>query len=374
MRNETPEARSAHRPALIRASLMAVPALAALLTMSISVAAPTISSISGDATNGGKITISGSGFGTKARPDALVWDTVDNSYGSAVNNATVTTGRSSVFIENSNTSPVRFAKSSSLSRTPFSTLQYHGSGNSWLAHPVGAGGDNPPQSQRKLYIGWWVRFATGPYENVNNASHKFIRVWAGGDNDLRISWTQRQLTVQNSNAGGSSAISSWAGDVWGTPGRWHLHEMWIDADAGVIKTWVDGKIVHDFQSNDTRYLKRTHPTGLNISLIGWNPSHGVTGGTNSFEMDDFVVDNTLARVVLSNSERWSDSAAQVREYQPATSWSSNQITISANPGQLSESEPMYLYVIAPDGSVNSTGFPVKDSGPRPEPPTSVSVQ
>jgi hypothetical protein len=342
----------------------ALVAAAAICGTSASFAAPSISSASGPVEHGQRITLTGSGFGTKPQAAPLLWDTVDNHYSAAsvTNGATVDT---SVFREISNTSAIRFAKQSSWSRTPLSSLSYQGTGNSWLAHPAAAGGTNPPQSQRKLYISWWTRFSHGPYEN--NASHKFVRIWAGGDNDLRVSWTQRQLTVQNSNAGGTSALSRWAGDVWGAPGRWHLHEMWVDADTGTIKIWVNGKIVHDFQSDDSRYLKRSHPTGLNLSLLGWNPSHGTFGTAQTFQMDDIVVDNTLARVVLSNASTWSQ--AQVREYQPATSWSSSQISITANLGQLDKSKPIYAYVVAADGSVNANGFPLNGNVVRPQAPT-----
>lgn len=334
-------------------------------------AAPTISGASGDVRPGAQITISGSGFGSKSKAAPLVWDTVDNfdGYKSLSNGATVPEGKSAVFAENAG---VKLAKAKGRASTS-NAHYYSNGGNVWFGHPNGAGGENPSTSVRELFLSYWVKFPQSPFDDENNASHKFVRIRAGDERDLRISWTQRQVTVSNNNAGGTSSIPSWNHtDQWAhNPSGWHLHEMWISVDQARVRTWVDGQLRHDWHDTDSRYLKRQHPAGLEIAILGWNPSHG-TKGDLSWQMDDIHVDNTQARVLLSNAARWSDSRAH--EFQPAVSWSDKQITFNVNPGQLDTSKPVYIYVVNPSGEVNSQGYPAEGCKNCPKPPTNLNVE
>lgn len=232
-------------------------------------------------------------------------------------------------------------------------------------------------SRRELYVSWWMRFDETPFEMVNNASHKFIRLRAGGESDLRVSWTQKHLTVSNGNAGGESALVRWINrDVWsGAPSAWYRHELWISASEGLVQTWVNGVLLAELRSDDPRYLRRDHPEGIEVALIGWNPSGG-TKTMLAYEMDDIVIDDTRAKVMLSDSPAW--SRAGVVEYQPAFHWSDTEIRVKVNRGELypPADRQLYLYVMDRDGRVNEAGFPLCEliqCGPRPRPPGAVKA-
>lgn len=85
------------------------------------------------------------------------------------------------------------------------------------------------------------------------------------------------------------------------------------------------------------------------------------------EFDDYYVSHTQAHVELGNADTHSGST--ILELQPPSTWSDQQITIpAANLGALGTG-PVWVYVTAPDGSYNESGFPLGTTAP---PPTTTS--
>ena len=82
--------------------------------------------------------------------------------------------------------------------------------------------------------------------------------------------------------------------------------------------------------------------------------------TNWTYFNDIYFDKSLARVVLCNASSYSNCT--VREPQIPSAWSNTSITTTVNLGALPESGTAYLYVVAPDGSVNSQGHPIVIGG------------
>lgn len=332
--------------------------------------APSISAVSGSATAGTDVTISGTGFGTKASATKL-WDAVDNqpSYmslaGSSVSNLlgrSVPVGSSYVFNINSYSYPGAAVFSSADLRHPVQKMHYRtSSGHGYLQYPNALGGQAAPSSQTELYVSFWIR----PDASVSDSNHssKFMRVWDDpSGTGTRISWTQMHLTAVDS--AGYSAIS-WA-DWGGTAGRWNRMELFVSAPKKLIRAWINGRQIHniaDFRK-DAAFAGR----GLNLARVGWDPG-GVSPPTVNMSFGEVYVDSTQARVELCSQPTWAQ--CQTREVQPATSWADNKIVFKMYPGMLTGGA-LYAYVIDASGAVNTNGVALV-AGKTPSAPTSLSA-
>ncbi|MEX0870747.1 MAG: hypothetical protein WED00_11470 [Aquisalimonadaceae bacterium] len=321
------------------------------------------------------VTISGSGFGNKPSAAPALWDTVDNHadlYSGTSNGGVIPTGSSYPF---SNTFHNVYLDRSSSPRGQYSgdDMRYMTSGNGSLSNPSALGGGNPPKSLREIYVRYRSKFEVGPVENVNNSAHKFMRIWAGGANDLRITWNIHGLHIGNYNAGATSAYTDW--DTWnGEQTGWNIHEIWINLDKNFIHTYVNGKILSSITGAPSNYLTGTHPSGLRVAQLGWDPAHGSTAVHNQKQwLNDIYIDSSPARVILSDAARWRD--VRKSEIQIPKTWGTTSISINLE-RRIFESIPyddLYLYVVAPDGSVNGDGFPIRCSV-CPSPPTAIELR
>ncbi|MCK8516787.1 hypothetical protein M0534_10710 [Methylonatrum kenyense] len=329
-----------------------------LIASGVAHAAPEIATVDGTLAAGSTLTIEGTGFGSKSRPQPALWDTTDNQadvYSSVSNGAPIPTGQNYPFTS-TNQDVYLERGTNDRSRYDGDSMRYVTRGNGALSNPTALGGNSPPTDIREIYVRYWSRFERTPLDSGSNASHKFMRVWTGSGDDLRISWTQKQLTVNNRNAGGTSAKTVWE-DWTGDPNAWNLHEFWINADRGLIVASVNGDEYIRFQDSDSRYLARNHPTGLRIAQIGWNPSHGTSSIANQTQwISDIYIDTTPARVLISDQPRW--SSVTHSEILIPSSWSDSEISVDFEPKSLSETpnEDLYLYVVNPDGVANSRGY------------------
>jgi hypothetical protein len=94
--------------------------------------------------------------------------------------------------------------------------------------------------------------------------------------------------------------------------------------------------------------------------------------------DVVYIDDSWARVVVTDSSSWNTTTAKKVEIQVPVSWSDTKIQVLLRQGSLDSLSGKYLYVINSAGKpVSTTGFPVKSGGTVvavPNPPTAVSVQ
>jgi hypothetical protein len=93
-----------------------------------------------------------------------------------------------------------------------------------------------------------------------------------------------------------------------------------------------------------------HTCGDLGSLYG--AALGGSGGHMDFH--DAYQSYTIARVVVGNASTY--SACDRFHMQIPTAWSSTSITVTANRGSFSNLSGNYLYVVASDNTVNSSGF------------------
>ncbi len=116
----------------------------------------------------------------------------------------------------------------------------------------------------------------------------------------------------------------------------------------------------------------------------WHQSERTGFGSSSgkFIAYDLVyIDDSWARVVVTNSSTWNTSSGVKVEIQVPVTWSNNQIQFLVRQGALDSLSGKYLYVINSSGTpVSTKGFPLTggsapSSGPvQPNPPTDVTVQ
>jgi len=117
---------------------------------------------------------------------------------------------------------------------------------------------------------------------------------------------------------------------------------WKDDATGTVyaaeRQWV--------LSTSARYNKHT-------KFVFDQVSNGTGVGPLVLYYDRIYVDNTWARVMLSNSSTF--AAATDLEMQIPQTWTSTQVTAVVNYGNLNQAAPIYAYIVDALGNVNANG-------------------
>lgn len=322
----------------------------------------------GEFSQGSTVTIAGSGFGSVPISEFMKWDTVENQgkYQGLTTGDAVPLGDGMPWGSGDISYDAGLGQRHSRSQAQYSS----DGGNHFIGNPHADDGTSFDYSTREnLFASWWIKFDRNPFEVENSASHKVIRVWGGDSYDLRISWnTRNTIGVANRNAGGGSSINAYSlvpGETLWPANYWHLMEVWVSSETGLIQAYVNGVLAVEWQNDSSNYLKTQHQSGPRVALVGFNPSHGEGFvGNAKFKMDDIAVASTRARILLSNSSTFSESTAH--EYQPIQSWGEGKVVFRTNLGALDENSNIYLYVINEQGDVNENGFLVAPCPACPE--------
>lgn len=325
--------------------------------------APRITDISGILNNGEVITIIGQDFGIKDQAPPIIFDMVDeawingvlnNSYASLADGSIVPQGaqypwaREGAFGQG----PVRIGPSptgpyGNRSRTYYGKFE-DAQQDGWIEWPAGF----PDPAQKlvdEVYIRWylWMDF------EIPSGPNKFIRVWnsRGGTSDgIRISWSHDTLGYQRGTLG---AINSWHNLDGEIVGDWNLMELYVSVRTGVIKAWVNGTLNHDI--TDFAPDNPADYDGIQPRLWGYDGARGDQTG-QLIKFTDYWADSTQARVEICDSPKWFD--CKTREPQPAVKWTSNEIQVRLNVGNLGTLDDAYVYVINESGIRNFIGFPL----------------
>lgn len=224
---------------------------------------------------------------------------------------------------------------------------YYGTGHkNFLGNPNHA---TPESTRNKLYVSWW--YMPGKSPSDESGSNKFIRVWDNPNGyGTRISWTQMHLTCgTNNDSKNNVSWKEWNGYV----NNWNHHEIYIDLEAGYIKAWLNGSLLHDVAcAKHNTYAQ----VPLYVYLIGFD--HGdnrYRGMTTAIE--DIYIGSSLARVEISNSPKWTQT--MIKEVLPIASWSNGKIVTLPLQGVIKTSGDIYVYVINERNEVNKAGFRAK---------------
>lgn len=360
-------------------------------------AAPSVTHVSGTLNHKSTITISGSGFGSKATAHPLVWD--DASTGSITDKwdgawPTQLPGYNMAYTKPINGVPLP-----------------HGNDTRYIAgahagQPVftsaAAGPDvifwknfTPPAAPYYFYASWYQRsdrrwvfgqdnnykvfsfsLCCSPYENPYDWMVVYGVPHPDSNTDAGVQWLigSNDLTMQNPDADGHN--SWWANAVNPMAGAWTKVEVTAKVTSqtnGWVRVYENGKRVVNYagQTDNSTWPAKGRTIGIGGFARMESP-------TNWRYFADAYLDLSLQRVVLANSATLAN--ATIIENQIPSAWSDGSITATVNLGKFAQGETAYVFVIDASGTPNATGLAAKagassagSADGQPQPPSGVSV-
>ena len=331
--------------------------------------AQTISGISGTLTHGSAVTISGSGFGTKATAPPVKFDDFQSvPAGQPI--ATSAAG-GPVWTSGGSIAPV-----ASTARPRVGTPN----GQNMLSRFQPLGGSDPSASNvfirhdfKKFYLDAWF------YHDTSGESSSAVNV-----KPWRLHWNNTGYP----NASGMVWVSGLGGDVVNCaydgdspddgvsdffPGLrasniangWVHLQQWLDygsgngAINGTCITRLTGNIAATHSQIGNQNPGRSGYTHWTELYIGNYVRSEDWSGTARFYWDSIYVDDSWARIEIGDSPTYAN--ATHREVQVPSAWTSTSATITVNRGSFPPNAPVYLYVCT-ESNACSSGYPVTLGG------------
>jgi hypothetical protein len=344
-------------------------------------AQPTVTGVSGQFSAGGRVTVSGAAFGTKAVAGPLVWDNFESgTSGSAI-----------------------AGKAPAAENMPGSWTWAE-----WGSHseePLYSNQQNRPNSARNSMHTFNTAYTTSleiEYARPNTGDEVYFtfyyfldktssewtrnhKPWIAYGNVESMpmaydGWgnpTQGDGSFRNSSQDNGATLCD--NTLWGGPqideieGQWIRLEGYLKVSApsqsnGAFQVWThDGSISQAHGS--TSYKTRCS----NNHWLWWHFGSYYSDADANVHLDDLYFDNTRARVEIGNTASWSTNSR--REIQIPRTWSSGSIEVTVNPGTFSTGQTAYIYVVDSQGRANAVGFPVVVGGGvvAPMPPSGLQV-
>lgn len=346
----------------------------------IAFAAPSISSLSGDTTHGGRLTIDGSQFGNKGQAAPVIWDSCESS------------GLSSQW---DGAWPSESGEHNLKCRTSIRGISLpHNRSGMYLAGSHAD--DNGPRAGWNVimyktrtvtsypaytYASWYAR-ADDNWQFCGDNNYKTY-VWGEGTTpyDGSYYYLEYNDTFESRNS---------------TKGLWHHNYLWspdnnghnawwdraVNPHSGVwskieqeirhardgngyVKLWENGVLKMDY-SGRTDFGSGSQRTE---GIGGYGRCSGSSRNYRYFA--DVYLDYSRARVVIANSPNL--ATATVIENQIPASWSSSRIEVEVNLGAHNGQDNLYLFVFDTNGKPNASGFPVDLNTVVPNPPTNLTA-
>ncbi len=217
----------------------------------------------------------------------------------------------------------------------------------------------------------WVRLSDN-FLNFSDYSGNYMRFLAMGP-DTFYSRVGTAIDLQTVTGNGIDSVDH--GDLvdYMPYGEWHRMDMWVsipDATTGYVdevKWWVDGQLIREVRQTDGPNQPEFGDVS-DLSRIDFLPYVSNQNDSSfSIQTDDHFIDFTQARVEISDSATWDNTAQTHKELQLATSWNdiTGEIEVTLNQGSFDTLEGKYLYVIDSDGNA-SDGYLLETSDPTPD--------
>jgi hypothetical protein len=348
--------------------------------------APAIQSVAGTFSHKATVTVSGSGFGSKAAAAPVIWDDASGT---------------DMLAKWSGTWPARASDASyNLAyRAPLRGISLPHSNITKYIAGCGIGGD--ATSGQNIMM-WKSRVMTAyPAYSYFSWYQRSDDLWIfGGDNNYKVwdfsngaepydlpnNWYIEYNPVPNSLSavpywhinddaypnGLNGNVRAWWGGEAINPmsGAWTKIELEIRYDktsGGYIKLWENGAL-------KINYAGRTDglPGNIRAEAVGGFQREHNSSAWRYFA--DVYLDYTPARVVLANQPVLSQ--ASVIEPQIPSAWSAAAITFSVNLGKFTAGQTAYLFVIDAAGHPSAAGFPItvgRSAGNRLPPPQNLRI-
>lgn len=321
--------------------------IATLIYPSFVLAAPDISNISGNLSDGNEIVLSGSDFGIRGDYNNLgdTWrggDFLSFRFKDFEDNQIESDGFYLGMNDSYNIQSIGNRAGSNY----YGRASY-GSAEERVWHSV-----DMALSPSTVYSTFW--FMMPP----DTQSGKFFRIYFGsGLNDIYLSTGCDGRQIRGS--------SECAGVVeWGTgpsfgDNTWHRVEVLID-NLGNISIYMDGELAWNYNNWTTGGSCSWSPNGHTMDFPNMidEPgefrcaSHPTWEG--SYNYDDIFLDFTQARVEICNGSTWATRG--ICEIQIPKIWNASSISFLMNQGAMVPASNKYLYVVNSTGSVNSSGY------------------
>ena len=149
------------------------------------------------------------------------------------------------------------------------------------------------------------------------------------------------------------------------PGVWTTHLLEhvvsdIDRWNGIDRWFYEGSL--NVETESALHRTAGNP-GMNHELHWYEYTRGQNEDDYTF-FDVVYVDNSLARVFISDSPTWTSNRLQTLEIQVPVEWSDTQISVALRAGPLLTLPGRYLYVFDSTGKVNEFGYPLCTKCPK----------
>jgi hypothetical protein len=344
------------------------------------VGAPVVQQVGGALNHGGTITISGSGFGTKAVAAPLVWD---NASGSDISDKWDGAWPSSIPPYNAEYhSPMRNIDLPHNHDTRYIAGDHYAPAVA-TAVPGGAtGGGNVVVFKNidlprpfSIYASWYQRlddaWTFGAINNIKTfaysvccSPYQLPHDWytaygpphptSSRDPDSQWVLTDDGRSLISPDLNGHSPW--WGPAVNPAAGKWSKVEVAVkvtNQDDGYVQVYENGKQVVDYAGPTDKYPG----TARTIGIGGWSR---IKAPNNWRYLADIYLDTSLSRIVLANNAVLSQ--ATIVENQIPSSWSDTAIMATVNLGQFQAGQPAYLFVVDSSGNPSASGLPVAVGG------------
>lgn len=339
--------------------------LAFVLAAHCAYAAPVITKESGNLSQGGTITITGTGFGANAHPAPIYYSNF-NSY--PVGTQSAQTG-----LKNLNGDPgalYAYVDNTRGLGGSKSLRQDYPLNKNGLFPEIGLTGLNTPEVYVSSWIYWERTAGSGSgtlpiFKLVRAESNDVYHGFPGFYDTIRPNSSGVVVAVDRGSIAATDVVTNDdTQNAEPNSGAWHKISYYYQLSTpgvanGIFQSWVDGVL----DANITNTMSLPAGTTATINNV-ISPLDGMSnyGYSNSYSVwiDNFYVAATRARVELGDASTF--SASKVRYIQPAITWSDGSISATVETNTFAPGTQVYLYVIDANGNVNSQGYPVTISG------------
>lgn len=329
--------------------------------------AVSITGATGTLSHGSSLTISGSGFGTKATAAPHVWDPCDHS--------DALTARWDGGWPSSGTYALDYRTPSAANGRTVTACP-HSRNTRYIS-----GANYPGSSYLDGFncMGWKNVAITWPTRIYMSWYSRIDPTWAmaGDDNHKWFDYSKGNSPMDNNNwylesNGGpasynahllddDSAISTASSNWWGENFPTNPKDAWVKIEvevlftnqtSGFVNAWADGTKVLDIPNTST--------DATSFGADGESRCIAFGGYSRTYDQShwryftDIYLDKSHCRAIIGNASTL--SACTVREIQPPSAWSDSSVTITVNQAAIPTLASAYLYVYDSTGTANSTGY------------------
>ena len=337
-------------------------------------AAPSISNVSGTIGDGQSVSIGGSGFGTKSQA-APFRSSYDNP------NSVMNFQESGIFGGGWGVSGPSVIKLQNdfkrLTNRYYVRMEYSANGN-WGTEGYGAGVQTNLPMTKVDYWAWWDYLEPdfdASHMLTGSANFKYIYAAPGRSfhDALQVSGGGTEIDGSGNILGDTTAeqkayldcphfscyfysILMWRARYSLPKGEWYFVEVMykLNSQYGVYDGWIELKVNNQriYRADKVDFYDSELENGLDFEYLrlGGNYGFDSSGEVMYRYYGDIYIDGTLARIYIGDSQDY--SACKHLELQVPKTWTNNSISFTFNQGSFNSGDTAYLFVVDKDGNAS----------------------